>query len=247
MAKDPTENREIERKLHEYCETREKALRNELHGHYCYIAEIMARRFSGRGIEYADLYQVASLALLKALERFDINRGVKLQSFAVPTIVGEIKNYFRNTSHSIKVPRRSNENIKRIKVVVNELTLKLMRSPKASEIAEAMELSEETVLELLETAQNMRPASLDASENDESENDITYRIGLEEKGYNHVENKEFIKTAIGTLNEKEKFIIIERFYKQKSQREVAKSIGVSQMYISRTEKKILDKMRKMLG
>jgi len=99
--------------LRKYCETRDIKLRNELVDHYLYIAEIIAKKFANRGVEYDDLFQVASLALIKALERYDIAKGYKFSSFATPTIIGEIKNYFRDKSRIIRLPRKENEMIKK--------------------------------------------------------------------------------------------------------------------------------------
>ena len=138
--------------LAEYCRTRNIELRNQLVGKYLYIAEIIAKKFTNRGIEYDDLYQVASLALIKALERYDITKGYKFSSFATPTIVGEIKNYFRDKSRLIRLPRKESEYIKKIENAKSHLSNKLGRSPTPDEIAEYLGITSEQVLELMESS-----------------------------------------------------------------------------------------------
>lgn len=237
---------DTEKLLEQYCVTRDKELRNILHNRYSYIAGAVARRYTGRGIEYDDLFQVASLALVKALERFDITKGVKLQSFVVPTIMGEIKNYFRNYSQGIKTSRKSNDLIMKMKTAREDLTRKLNRTPKTSEIAEYMQVSEETVLELLEINNNTHLAYLDSETKEGSGSELLYLLGRDDEGYSSVEDRDFIKSAMKLLDKKERYIIYQRYFNQKSQREVSKAIGVSQMYVSRAEKKILDKMRTII-
>ena len=129
--------------LAEYCRTRDINLRNELISRYLYIADIISKKFSNRGIEYDDLYQVASLALLKALERYDITKGFKFSSFATPTIVGEIKNYFRDKSRMIRLPRKESEYIKKIENAKTYLSNSLGRSPTPDEIAEYLGITSE--------------------------------------------------------------------------------------------------------
>ena len=109
MAETASERTRVQAMLEEYCRTRDRELRNQLVGEYLYIAEICARRFAGRGVEYDDLRQIASLALIKALERFDCSKGVEFSTFATPTVVGEVKNYFRDRLRLVRLPRRSVE------------------------------------------------------------------------------------------------------------------------------------------
>jgi RNA polymerase sigma-B factor len=146
--------------LAEYCRTRDVDLRNQLVGKYLYIAEIIAKKFTNRGIEYDDLYQVASLALLKALERYDITKGFKFSSFATPTIVGEIKNYFRDKSRIIRLPRKESEYIKKIENAKNYLLNQFGRSPTPEEIGEYLGITSEQVLELMESNYSTKPAPI---------------------------------------------------------------------------------------
>jgi len=232
--------------LAEYCRTRDINLRNELISRYLYIADIISKKFSNRGIEYDDLYQVASLALLKALERYDITKGFKFSSFATPTIVGEIKNYFRDKSRMIRLPRKESEYIKKIENAKTYLSNSLGRSPTPDEIAEYLGITSEQVLELMESSYTTKTASLDYYIDNEGETDLMAVIGREEKDYRRIEDKDFIARVMATLDDQEKRVISERFYKGRSQREISEEMGVSQMYISRMERKILERFRRYL-
>lgn len=240
-AQSPT-NEEI---LLEYNQHPTVDLRNLIHERYTYVAKAIARKYAGRGIDYDDLEQVASIALIKAIERYDVNRGVKFQSFAAPTIIGEIKNYFRAFSNNVKVPRRAIESISKIKVAVNELTIQLQRSPTVKEIAEHTSMPEERVLEMLDVANNYKATSLDAVLISDGEGTLKDIVGDRDAGYEQVENRDFLKKAMAQLSEQDRFIIYQRYYHTRSQREVAQMLGVSQMYISRAENRIIKTMRKM--
>jgi len=246
VAKSATPLAENEELLKQYCETRDIHIRNELLSRYLYIAEIIAKRFVNRGVEYDDLYQVASLALIKALERYDIQKGYKFSSFATPTIVGEIKNYFRDRSRIIRLPRKDSEYIKKMENARNELSLQLGRAPKPDEVAKYLKISTEQVLELMESSYATKTASLDHYIDEDGETDLLQVVGSEEKEYSRIEDRDFLEKSMQGLGELEKTVIYERFYNEKSQREIAESIGVSQMYISRLERKILEKFRRML-
>ncbi|HHU48427.1 MAG: sigma-70 family RNA polymerase sigma factor [Caldicoprobacterales bacterium] len=232
--------------LAEYCRTRNIELRNQLVGKYLYIAEIIAKKFTNRGIEYDDLYQVASLALIKALERYDITKGYKFSSFATPTIVGEIKNYFRDKSRLIRLPRKESEYIKKIENAKSHLSNKLGRSPTPDEIAEYLGITSEQVLELMESSYTTKTASLDFYIDNDGETDLMAVIGREEKNYGLIEDQDFIQRVMSTLDDQERQVITERFYKGRSQREISEEMGVSQMYISRMERRILERFRRYL-
>ncbi|MGI6570386.1 MAG: sigma-70 family RNA polymerase sigma factor [Caldicoprobacterales bacterium] len=221
-------------------------LRNQLVGKYLYIAEIIAKKFTNRGIEYDDLYQVASLALIKALERYDITKGYKFSSFATPTIVGEIKNYFRDKSRLIRLPRKESEYIKKIENAKSHLSNKLGRSPTPDEIAEYLGITSEQVLELMESSYTTKTASLDFYIDNDGETDLMAVIGREEKNYGLIEDQDFIQRVMSTLDDQERQVITERFYKGRSQREISEEMGVSQMYISRMERRILERFRRYL-
>lgn len=233
--------------LRKYCETRDIELRNELVNEYLYIAEIIAKKFVNRGIEYDDLFQVASLALIKALERFDINRGFKFSSFATPTIIGEIKNYFRDKSRIIRLPRKEGEMIKKIESARTYLSNQLGRSPRPEEIGKYLGITTEEVLELMESSYITNTVSLDYYIDDDNETDLMAMVGSEEKNYSRVEDRDIIEKIIDGLGDTERKVLYERFYNERSQREIAEEIGVSQMYISRMERRLLERFRSYIN
>lgn len=236
---------EFDELMARYCRTRDPALRNQLHERYQYLAVMAARRYTGRGIEYEDLCQVASLSLLKALERFDDSRGVRFQSFAIPTMMGEIKNYFRSHSQSIRLPRRSRESLAQLRTAVNELSIELGRTPRTEELARYMHTTSEHVLELIEAEHDTHTTSLDNVPAD-GEESVSYKLGFHDQGYSQVENQQFLRSAMKAMDSQERYVIVQRFYRGKSQREVAERLGVSQMSVSRIEKRLLAAMRKQL-
>lgn len=227
----------------EYHKTRDIKIRNQLVSNYLYIAEIIAKKFLHRGIDYDDLFQVASLALIKAIERYDITKGYKFTSFATPTIIGEIKNYFRDKSRIIRLPRKENEYLKKIENTKSQLYAQLGRPPKPDEIAQHLNISNEEVLELMESTYAANIASLDYTIDEDGETNLLEVVGNDEKAYNLIEDRDFIRKVMSTLNDIERKVIYERFYKERSQKEIAREIGVSQMYISRMERRILDRFR----
>ena len=237
---------EIERLLALWNQTRQPEVRDRLVEAHLYIAEIIARKFSGRGVDYDDLYQVASLALFKAIGRYDPTRGIQLSSFVTPAMVGEVKNYFRDKSRTIRPPRRSTELIRLVDSAREQLTQKLQRSPRVDEIAAHANLSEDEVLEGLEAA-SMQPVSLDQQTVDEDE-DLTLRqaIGTEEKGYSEFENADLLRRSMDQLTPKQQEVIRLRFFENLSQREVAQRTGVSQMSVSRTERSALERLRQLV-
>ena len=235
---------EIERLLALWHQTRQPEIRDRLVEAHLYIAEIIARKFSGRGVDYDDLYQVASLALFKAIGRFDPSRGIQLSSFVTPAMVGEVKNYFRDKSRTIRPPRRSAELIRLVDSAREQLTQKLQRSPRVDEIAEHANLSEDEVLEGLE-ASSMQPVSLDQQSMEDEDNlTLTHAIGAEEKGFSEFENADLLQRGMRTLSEKQQEVIRLRFFENLSQREVAERTGVSQMSVSRTERSALEQLRR---
>ena len=210
---------------------------------YLYIAEIIAKKFVGRGVEFDDLYQVASLALIKAVERFEPDRGVKFASFATPTLVGEIKNYFRDKTRMIRISRRDSEMIRHMDEAKETLSHNSGRGVTPEEIAEYLDVSVERVLELMETQSAAYAASLDSCLAVSEDLKLVKLLGSNDSEYDHIEDKDFLDRCFAHMNDIERRIIEERYMADKSQREVAAGLGVSQMYISRIERRILDKFR----
>ena len=234
----------------EYSIEKKIELRNELVSRYLYIAEILSKKFINKGIDYEDIYQVASLGLIYAIERFDISKGFEFSSFATPTIIGEIKKHFRDKGWSIRVPRRIQELSKRVNAAKVTLQQNLQKTPMIRDIAEYLECTEEEVMEAMEASQVYTPKSLDLTyDNDGEDKDIQLLdlIGEKDKSFDTIENKDFLEKAIEKLNEVERKVLRDRFFDQKTQMQVADELQVSQMTVSRMEKKIIEKFRKELN
>jgi len=235
----------------EYTKTRSVETRNEIVEHYLYMVDILIRKYLNKGVEYDDLYQVAAMALVSAVDRFDSKRGYEFTSFATPTILGEIKKYFRDKEWSLKVPRRLKEISTKIPQAKEELHVNLNRMPKIAELAAYIHCSEEELLEAMESSKAYGAYSLNQTvfENEREDEKETYfekYTAVEDKGYNELEYKEIIKNVIVNLNDKEKRIFQRRFIENKTQTEIAREIKVSQMTVSRTEKNIKTKFLKEL-
>ncbi|MDP2891751.1 MAG: sigma-70 family RNA polymerase sigma factor [Bacillota bacterium] len=233
-----------EEKLKLYCRDRDIGLRNELAERYFYIAEILAKKFLYRGVEYDDLLQVASLALIKALERFECDKGYKFSSYATPTIIGEIKNYFRDSTRTLRISRRDSEMIKRMENAKAALSAHLGRAPLPREVAGGMELPVEKVLELMEKQSASYTISLEKFIDSDEETELFEVLGVTEKEYVRIEDSQFLRKSFESMTEIEKKVIRLRFAKGMSQRKAAHMLGVSQMYVSRLEKKIVEKFRR---
>ena len=219
--------------LSEYCRTRDRKLRNSLVEEYMYIAEISARRFSGRGVEYDDLLQVASLALIKALERFDCSKGVEFTSFATPSVVGEVKNYFRDKLRLVRLPRRSTEIMRRAELARERLGHELGRNPTPVEV----------VLEAMESHTAGFSVSLDDRAGEEDSQSVADTLGELDPSFESVELNDYLKRELSKLTEQERRVIIARFVGERSQRDIAQELGVSQMYVSRLERRVLSRLR----
>ena len=229
-----------------YKESGDIALRNKIAEQYLYIADILAKKFVGRGVEYDDLKQVAALALLRGIDRFDPDEGNQFSTFITPTITGEIKNYFRDKSRIVKVPRRLGE----ISAAVRKFSLEYEASvgvkPNVRKIAEALSLSEEEVIKALEVG---GVVSLDGMASDvESENDRSLYALLSdgEDKYEAFETKETLYAALKDFSDTEKALVKYRYVDALSQSETATRLGVSQMFISRMERKLLTKLKERL-
>lgn len=226
-----------------YVKNHDVDIRNILIERYLYIAEIAAKKFAGRGVDYEDLFQVASLALVKAIERFEPEREIKFSSYATPSLIGEIKNYFRDSSRVMRLPRRDTEQLKKIKLYTQEYMARNGKKPSPKEIAEEMDISVERVLEVLEMQQADNVLSLDSALAADSENfSLGNVLGQEDASFEHVENHDFINYCMSLLNDTEKKIIEQRYLGNKTQKQVADMLNVSQMQVSRMERKILNKL-----
>lgn len=230
-----------------YRDSKDIEIRNELVSRHLYISEILAKKYINKGIDYEDIFQVAALGLIYAIERFDTERGFEFSSFATPTIIGEIKKYFRDKGWSVRVPRRIQELSKKINVAKVKLQQDLQRVPKIEDIAHYLQCTEEQVIEAMEASQVYTPKSLDItydSTGDDKDIQLMDIVGHDDKYFDVIENKDFIDMCMEKLNPIEIKIIKDRFFKNKTQIAVADELGVSQMTVSRMEKKIIKKFQK---
>lgn len=230
-----------------YSDNNDIDIRNILIERHLYLARILAKKYINKGVDYEDIYQVASMALIYAIDRYDISKGFEFSSFATPTIIGEIKKYFRDKVWTMRVPRRIQELSKKISNAKIALEQEKKKHPSVKDIAEYIECREEDVLEALEASYSYQPVSLDASSGDDSdENDLTLsdKVGMEEKDFGNIEQKDFLDRFMKTLNELEVKILKDRFFYNKTQSAIATELNISQMTVSRLEKKVVEKLRK---
>ena len=209
------------------------------------LVEHCARRFRNRGEPFEDLVQVGTIGLIKSIDRFDLDRGVEFSTYATPTIIGEIKRYFRDKGWAIRVPRRLQELRMQIGSATAELTQSLGRSPTPRELAEAIGCSVEEIVEGIESSNAYSTLSLDASDDGSEDGGFSMleTIGIDDEGLEHIEIRESIKPLLEALPVREKRILLLRFFKNRTQTEIAEEIGVSQMHVSRLLSRTLDQLR----
>jgi RNA polymerase sigma-B factor len=211
------------------------------------LVEHLARRFSGRGEPYDDLVQVGTIGLIKAIDRFETDRGVEFSTYATPTIVGEIKRHFRDRGWAIRVPRRLQELRLLITSATAELSQELGRSPTVPELAERIGVSDEEVLEGLESANAYSTLSLDAPEGSpDRATSVIENLGDVDEALGTVEDRETIKPLLELLDERERRILILRFFKGMTQSQIATEVGISQMHVSRLLSRSLETLREHL-
>ena len=211
------------------------------------LARKLARRYSGSNEPYDDLVQVASLGLVKAVERFDPTRGFAFTSFAVPTIVGELKRYFRDSSWALHVDRSAQELARRIADARREVSLQRGRSPTVGELAEYLECSEEQVLDGLMTGEAFDTVSLDAPAGGGEDTDNRLEaLGGEDGRLDLVDDQATVFAAAQRLPERERRILYLRFGEDLTQAEIARRVGVSQMQVSRLLRKSVQRLRDLI-
>jgi RNA polymerase sigma-B factor len=210
------------------------------------LVEHCARRFRNRGEPLEDLVQVGTIGLLKSIDRFDPDRGVEFSTYATPTIVGEIKRYFRDKGWAIRVPRRLQELRLQIGAVTAELTQAHGRSPTPRELAEVIGCSVEEIVEGIESSNAYSTLSLDAGTDSDDSGSMLDAIGVEDPNLEHVEIRESLKPLLDALEPREKRILLLRFFKNRTQAQIAEEIGVSQMHVSRLLSSTLGRLRTSL-
>jgi RNA polymerase sigma-B factor len=234
----PDEIRELLRRWHE---DGDRAARAEVAERMLPLARSLARRYAGKGEPLDDLEQVASLGLLKAIDRFDVSRDVRFATFAVPTIAGELKRHFRDRGWMLRVPRDIQELSARVVRTREALTREQGRSPTVSEVAAALGAGIEQVLEALRAADAYRMMSLDEPLAEGA--DALEAIGGDDEGYELAEHRVLLRCGLDRLGAREREIVRLRYYEGLTQREIARAVGVSQMHVSRLIRRSIDAMR----
>ncbi len=225
-----------------YKETKDKKLKDKIIAKYMYIAEILSKRFANRGIDYDDIFQVACLGLVLAVDRYEHDKGIKFASFATPTVTGEIKKYFRDKGCFIKIPRKLYE------IFVRAEKLRLSMEPEKfsrAEIAKILNLSEKDLAEAYAVGDVAFIQSLEQEAYREGNSMYGDTLGFDDKNFLLIENSDFLNFCMNSLNEREQEFINKRFYEEKTQREISELWEISQMQVSRFEKSILKKLRNL--
>jgi len=207
------------------------------------LVRALASRYAGRGEPLEDLVQVGALGLIKAVDRFDVDRGVEFSSYAVPTIVGEIRRHFRDKAWAMHVPRRLKELSVRLSRVLDELTSELGRSPTIAELAVATGVEEEDVIDALDSANAYSTRSLHAPFDDGDETSLADKLGEDDSGFAEVEDGSLVAAGLDALDERERRIVELRFFEEKTQSQIAAEVGISQMHVSRLLRSALATMR----
>ncbi|PBB06069.1 MULTISPECIES: RNA polymerase sigma factor SigB [Salimicrobium] len=213
------------------------------------LVESIARKYSKNSTIHEDLVQVGMLGLLAAIRRYDPSFGKSFESFAIPTIIGEIKRFIRDKTWSVHVPRRIKELGPKIKKASEELTSDLQRSPSVLEISEYLEVSEEDVLETMEMGKSYKALSVDRkieADSDGSTVTILDLIGDQEDGYENIDQRMLLEKVLPILSEREQEILQCTYFKNMSQKDTGEQLGISQMHVSRLQRRALRKLREAL-
>ncbi|QOV35666.1 RNA polymerase sigma factor SigF [Streptomyces ferrugineus] len=221
-------------------------LRNQLVRMHLPLVEHLARRFRNRGEPLDDLTQVATIGLIKSVDRFDPDRGVEFSTYATPTVVGEIKRHFRDKGWAVRVPRRLQELRLALTTATAELSQQHGRSPTVHELAEKLSISEEEVLEGLESANAYSTLSLDVPDTDDESPAVADTLGAEDEALEGVEYRESLKPLLEDLPPREKRILLLRFFGNMTQSQIAQEVGISQMHVSRLLARTLAQLREKL-
>ena len=223
--------------------------RDQLIERYMSLVRSLARRYAHRGEQLDDLVQIGAIGLIKAIDRFDLDRGVELTTYATPNIIGEIKRHFRDKGWSVRVPRGLQELNVQISKLVEQLTVQLSRSPTIAELAEAAGVEEESVLEALESGRAYSSVSLSpgASSDEEGDLDPLESLGTLEHEYEISEDRAVLAPGFKVLDQRERKILHLRFFSGLTQSQIAQEIGISQMHVSRLIRRSLEKIREEIA
>lgn len=226
----------------EYHLTKDINIRNKIASSYMYIAEILSKKFINRGIEYEDIYQVACMGVLYAIERFDPDKGIQFATYATPTVMGEIRRYFRDKGSFVKIPRKLYEIFYKAERIKRSSA---NRDTTIEEVARILNLPIETIREAYEIGDSSFIQSLEQEAFADGNMSLSNVIGKEDNHFMMIENKEFMHYCLEQLSKKEREFLTLRYDKEMSQKEISDVWEVSQMYVSRFEKRLLKKLRNM--
>ena len=231
--------------LERYAADRDPALRDELFERYLPLARAVARKFSGRGVETEDLEQVAGMALLKALERFDPARGFRFVTYAVPTITGDVRNYLRDRSGLMRMPRDTRQRLYQMTQEQERFEREHLRAPTATELAERMGIAPEAFLALLSLRSQNEAVSLDTPVGEEGDTCLSDLLGSADDRFERMERSEWAQWLLSKVGETERELLTLRYRDGLGQRETARRLGISQMQVSRLERRALSRLRAM--
>jgi RNA polymerase sigma-B factor len=247
----PTHDDKLDHQLlYRYHRDGDLGAREQLITLYLPLVRSLARRYSYRGEQLEDLVQVGCIGLIKAIDRFDIERGVELTTYATPNIIGEIKRHFRDKGWAVRVPRGLQELNVRLSRLIEELTVQLERSPTIAELAKASDSTEEEVLEALETGQAYSSVSLSSGSgggDDDGELDPLESLGTIEGMYEVMEDRAVLAPGFAALDDRERYILHLRFFEGLTQSQIANRVGISQMHVSRLIRRSLLKIKTTIG
>ena len=234
--------------LRRYHEDGDLQAREQLIEQYMSLVRSLARRYSYRGEQLEDLVQIGAIGLIKAIDRFDLDRGVELTTYATPNIIGEIKRHFRDKGWSVRVPRGLQELNVQLSRLVEQLTVQYSRSPTIPELAKAAGVEEELVLEALESGRACTSLSLSVGGGggDDDDLDPLESLGTEEHQYEVSEDRAVLAPGFKALDERERKILQLRFFEGLTQSQIAQQVGISQMHVSRLIRRSLEKIRETI-
>jgi RNA polymerase sigma-B factor len=235
--------------LRRYHQDGDLQAREQLIERYMSLVRSLARRYAYRGEQLDDLVQIGAIGLIKAIDRFNLERGVELTTYATPNIIGEIKRHFRDKGWSVRVPRGLQELNVQVSKLVEHLTVQHGRSPTIAELAEAAGVEEEDVLEALESGRAYSSVSLSSAgaTDEEGEVDPLESLGSEDHEYEVSEDRAVLAPGFKVLDERERRILHLRFFSGLTQSEIAEQIGISQMHVSRLIRRSLEKIREEIA
>jgi RNA polymerase sigma-B factor len=231
--------------LRRYHEEGDLKAREQLIEQYMSLVRSLARRYSYRGEQLDDLIQIGAIGLIKAIDRFDLSRGVELTTYATPNIIGEIKRHFRDRGWAVRVPRGLQELNVQLSKLIEQMSVELGRSPTIAELAEAASVDEEAVLEAIESGRAYSSLSLSSGgSNEEGEElDLLESLGDIEHEYEVSEDRAVLAPGFKALDPRERMILHLRFFAGLTQSQIAEQIGISQMHVSRLIRRAVEKMR----